>query len=483
MSTHDHAETHGRDQCHDGITLRLGLFFDGTGNNLNNAAVAARCQCEGTASLSAAEREALFRQCASYEWQALPPGSSYANAPSNVAHLYRLYPDSTATVLAPAERMGYLKTYIEGIGTLSARPDSLRGQAMGTGETGVVARVRQAPGLVLVQLARFERTHRSARVQRVEFDLFGFSRGAAAARHCANELLKPGRGLFAELFRHRVLDALDPIQDVDIHLIGLFDSVAAIGTFGRPSVSDAINPGVNLYLPPGCARQVIQLTARDEKRHNFALNSVHPDHLEIALPGAHSDVGGGYLPHIRECLGLAPIRRVSVAASQALENTPEWHSAMAEVDALRATGLADHGRIEIDILDVPQRTLGHSAAAERHCLLAIRLERPVRGELSLVALRVMRQLAVAHDVPFASLDGWPELSLPEELQPIAARILEQVLARQPIVLDRAEERLLHSRYIHRSAHWTPSHGLLLNKPAADGVRVVHPHRPQPRYPQ
>lgn len=460
MSTHDRAEIPARD----GITLRLGLFFDGTGNNLHNAV---RCECP------ARDKQAC----------SITPGSSYANALSNVAHLYRLYPDSTATTLALDDRVGYLKTYIEGIGTLGARPDSLRGQAMGTGETGVVARVRQAPGLIQLQLASFERAHGSSRIQRVEFDIFGFSRGAAAARHCANELLKPGRGLFAELFKHSALNRLDPAQDVAIHLMGLFDTVAAIGTLSQPSVSDAINPGVNLYLPPGCARQVIQLTARDENRHMFALNSVHPDHLEIALPGVHSDVGGGYLLDAQEALSLAPICRVSLAPAQPLETTAEWRSAMAQVDALRASGLADHGSLRLDIIDVPRGTPGHARGAERNCLLAIHLERPVRGELSLIALRVMRQLAVDHDVPFACLDGCPELSLPDELQPIATRILEQVRARRPIALDAEQERLLRSRYIHRSAHWTATRGLLLDRPAADGARIVHPHCPQQRYPQ
>lgn len=464
MPTHDHADVHTCSPSSDGITLRLGLFFDGTGNNLNNAV---RSECPA--------RDGQER--------AITSGSSYGNAPSNVAHLYGLYPDSVAATLEPDDRVGYLKTYIEGIGTLSGQPDSLRGQAMGTGDTGVVARVRQAPGLVTAQLARFELVHKARRIRRVEFDLFGFSRGAAAARHCANELLKPGRGVFAELFQQRVLSAIDPARGVAINLIGLFDSVAAIGTLSRPSVSDAINPGVNLYLPPGCARRVVQLTARDEKRQNFALNSVHPDHLEIALPGAHSDVGGGYLSHAPECLSLAPIRRVSVAPAQTLEDTAEWRAAVLELAGLRASGLAEYGRLEIDIIEVPRGAPGHSPTAERNCLLALHLERSVRGELSLIALRVMRQLAVEHDVPFASLDSYAEWSLPDELQPIAARILQQVQARQPIALDAEQERLLHSRYIHRSAHWTATRGLLLNKPEADGVRVVHPHCPQQRYPQ
>jgi type VI secretion system secreted protein VgrG len=239
-----------------------------------------------------------------------------------------------------------------------------------------------------------------------------------------------------------------------------------------------------LYLPPDCARQVIQLTARDEKRHNFALNSVRANHLEIELPGVHSDVGGGYLPLGRERLSLLKIHRVNVAKPKPLEETMEWHSAARELERLRATGLADHGNIQIQSVEVPPLARGKQEVIYRDYLLTICLERPVRGELALIALRVMRQLAINHGVPFDVIDDQDKtLKLPEELQSISARILEMALARQPILLDSEQERLLVSRYIHLSAHWTPTAGLLLNKPAQRNVRVIHPHQPQKGYPQ
>jgi type VI secretion system secreted protein VgrG len=111
------------------------------------------------------------------------------------------------------------------------------------------------------------------------------------------------------------------------------------------------------------------------------------------------------------------------------------------------------------------------------------LDRSVRGELALIALRLMRELGVRHGVPFKNLEARPEWALPEELRPIAEQILEQTLAGNEVRLGPAEECLLRSRYIHQSAHWTPRAGLLISKPAPNKQRNIHPNQPQKGYPQ
>jgi type VI secretion system secreted protein VgrG len=70
-----------------------------------------------------------------------------------------------------------------------------------------------------------------------------------------------------------------------------------------------------------------------------------------------------------------------------------------------------------------------------------------------------------------------------ELQPIAARILDQVQGGNEISLDPDQERLLRSRYIHQSAHWVPSKGILISKPAKKNKRSVYDNLPQKGYPQ
>ncbi|MEQ4280974.1 type VI secretion system tip protein VgrG [Pseudomonas syringae] len=479
----------------DGITLRLGLFFDGTGNNQANAAATEQCRREDLVLFDQHELVSIIEQCNQYGFAGFDgdgfnrtPNNSYGNAPSNVVHLYDLYPDSTATPITSNADMGYVRVYLEGIGTRSGGSDSLVGQGLGLGEAGVVARVEQAPDLIKEQIDLFRQSNPNTFIRRIEFDIFGFSRGAAAARHCANELLKPDRGVFRELLQggqFGLQNSFDPAVDVTLNLIGIFDTVAAIGaiTQGDFSVGDEHNPGVNLYLPPGCARQVIQLQARDECRFNFALNSVLDDHQQISLPGVHSDIGGGYLPRTREQVWLTRPRRFSVPAHRPVEAHPEWAQARARVLALQASGLAGEGRLAIKAWPVARAASDKLKPEGEDYFLTIELDRPMRGELALIALRVMRELGVRHGVPFKNLESRPDLALPADLRPIAARILDQALGGVEVCLDAEQERLLRGRYIHRSAHWLPNKGLLVSKPAADNKRNVYPNRPQKDYPQ
>ncbi|MFP3518658.1 DUF2345 domain-containing protein, partial [Pseudomonas sp. SIMBA_077] len=479
-----------------GITLRIGLFFDGTGNNLSNSSVTAQCQREDLQLFDQSELEVIFKACAEYGYDqfdgsgfAVTPANSYGNSASNVAHLFGLYPDNTATPVTADAGIGYVKVYMEGIGTRSGgEDDEVVGMGMGRGETGVLARVEQAPGLIKEKLRDFTATNPGSSFCRIEFDIFGFSRGAAAAHHCANELIKPGRGVFStvlQIGQSGLLDSFDPAVDVSLNLIGVFDTVAAIGTIERGdlSVGNDINHGVNLYLPPGCARKVIQLRARDECRNNFSLNSVQPDHQQICLPGVHSDIGGGYLPRARERVWLTQPKVITLSSGFRLQTNPDWRWADAHVKALLASGLAGDGTIKVDVRENIGSASGKDGnRAQRH-LLNIVLDRTVRGELALISLRVMRELGVRNGVPFKSLEERPELALPEELKPIAAEILEQALSGLEILLSPEQERLLRGRYIHQSAHWMPSKTLFVNKPTQNNQRNIYPNRPQKGYPE
>lgn len=62
---------------------------------------------------------------------------------------------------------------------------------------------------------------------------------------------------------------------------------------------------MKLTLCPGVAEKVFHITATNECRFNFALNSVKPAWPELSLPGVHSDIGDGYLPVTKEHLFLA----------------------------------------------------------------------------------------------------------------------------------------------------------------------------------
>jgi type VI secretion system secreted protein VgrG len=436
--------------------------------------------------------EDIRQYCArfGYDGKGGVPDSSYGNDVTNVARLYELYPDQAYTKLSKGTEEAYLKAYVEGIGTSSGESDSFHGQGTGRGATGVVARVEQMPALVLEQLRLFQDNNPDLKISRIEIDLFGFSRGAAAARHCANDLLKEKDSLLA-----RALPAGSPLltadfawrhrNDFSLNFIGLFDSVAGIVSLrdGDFSLHNKHNPGLNLRLAPGIASKVIHLVARDEYRHNFSLNQAERD---IELPGCHSDIGGGYLPLAMEKLLLSK-------PETSLEPDP------LPDDRSNAYGLARQrfGResgqwliyvpsegLSIAIWSVVTQRRVRDTVAEKRVYAAIASQRQVRGELSLVYLRIMRAWGLRAGVAFAPIDPNDQrMALPDELRPIAAKLQAFALGEPHVQLTAEEHALLRSRYIHLSANWNAAKAwnnsdlevVFINRPAEGNQRVEHPN--------
>lgn len=485
-------------QARQGITLRIGVFFDGTGNNLANAAVTEQCRQNDLQLVGERTLQEVIDYCQSHGFSdsnvdgyfTQAPDGSYGNAPSNVARLYGLYKDDALRPLQAGDTAASLAVYLDGIGTSSGEADSLYGQITGRGDTGILARVNQSPETIKEQLSLFQGSNPDLQIDTLEFDIFGFSRGAAAARHFANELLKPGGGVLAGTLRpgqFGLVNNFDWAANARINFIGLFDTVAAVidPLKGDYDPANHLNPGINLYLPPGCARKVLQLTARDEKRWNFALNRVAPDHQEICLPGAHSDIGGGYRPLMLERLLLSRPLSSKVPANTPPEQTHAWRETWRQYHHWKALGLPDEALKEPKVWP-SRKPVFHERGFKRppedvvYGLLFI--ERQVRGELSLVYLRVMRELAVQYGVPFDFIDEQESTTaIPAELQKIASHLLAYAQGSR-YGLDEEDERLLWSRYIHLSAHWTPSSGLLISKPAPN-VRLSYNNTPQQDYPE
>jgi len=324
------------------VTLRIGLFFDGTGNNAANSAIGAQCRAPA---LGLGEQEALamVQRCEAHH---LDPDSSYANDVSNIWRLYDLYQEDSKAKAVAGELTAYFRVYVTGVGTTTGKPDTrFPGQAFGRGATGVLAKVDEGLTLLEKALVRFKDENPEGALAKLELDLFGFSRGAAAARHFANQILLRERGPLGTLRRAGKLglvSGFDWRNDVVINFIGLFDTVAAIGgwdDWGDPS--DNVNGGIDLHLAPDAARQVVHLVARDEYRRNFALNQVSPPHREIVLPGAHSDLGGGYPPLDSE--RLYPIRPRSNWVSRATSpfSTLAYQRAQGDTEYARQADLLD----------------------------------------------------------------------------------------------------------------------------------------------
>lgn len=486
------------DEVPSGITLRIGMFFDGTGNNKANSETVAACYAPDANLADAAEE--IQKHCAAYGYDGngSSPDNSYGNDVSNIARLYDLYADHSYKPMPENTKKASLRVYIEGIGTRNNGPDSLYSQATGRGETGVVARVEQSPAKILKQLRLLQEENTGVMVEKIEFDIFGFSRGAAAARHFANEVLKGEHSLLA-----KALPAGSPLlssnfnwrlkTDIAINFIGLFDTVAAIANPGLFDFSgtNSRNPGVNLKLPDDCANKVVHLVARDEIRENFALNSL--DHIDLVLPGAHSDLGGGYLPRAKEKLLLGKPVTSNISQSMASTRSAAYLAAEKEMYAWYEKGVIEYdgpgNELKVALWERPltqsEERRGPNLSPLKKVFAAATIERPVHGELSQVYLRIMRELAVRHEVPFDIIDANdPKLALPDELEPIHKKLQAYALGESSIEgLTPAERALLRRRYIHLSANWNAAKGLnssdldivFINRPAKDSQRVVHPN--------
>ena len=416
------------------MILRFGVFFDGTGNNQHNV-----MPTESNGG----------------------KGASYTNALSNVALLHALYPAEGAS---GDGAMAFLSRYVQGVGTLEGAEDHAYASATGRGRTGVEARVTEALEGIAGQLRDWAHAHPLTRLEGVEFDLFGFSRGAAAVRHLANLLYADGGRVLAVTC------------DITINFIGLFDTVAAIVAplQGDFDPADDRHGGLRLSLGEGIARHVVQLVAGDEQRHNFPLVSSGHD---IVLPGVHSNIGGGYPNSTQEQVLLCKPQSQRVPLRIRAEQTRVYST----VSALVASAFGGLGARVITWEEAIAG--GRPDEAQKQVYAAVYREREVAGQLSRVYLSVMRALAVRAGVPLGPLGGQAEHGLPFELLEISRKLHAFALGEceQPRLTEK-EQRLLRDRYVHASANWNALKGLrnsvldvlFINRPAAGG-RVVHPN--------
>lgn len=461
-----------------GLTLRIGLFFDGTNNNASNTALGDACRED--------EAEAL-QACRPYM---LERGSSYQNGVTNVARLFELY-----RVTQPGDDPGaagdyFIRLYIDGIGTTAGEPDTLMpGQALGVGRTGIAARVEDAIASVREQATRVARRSEHARIAAIEFEIFGFSRGAAAARHAVNLINRKEHGPLGTALaslQARFAPGFDWSRDVRVGFVGLFDTVVATGglTDGL-SVRDHDDQGVEVFLSGDCARQVVHLVARDEMRANFALTSAAP-HREIVLPGVHSDIGGSYRDDHEGPLWL--MRPVSsdegvVRAGDAADSPDLRRNSMAyRFASLRLSEwkqrlcIDDPAQLGIDSWTwLQHRKIPGQLTPEtrRHVYATVKLDRPIRWEYQLIPLRLMHKLAQEAGVRWEqSPDDMPAMALPDELKAIAENLLSGG------ALTDADEALLRRKYLHQSANWNAEFLRKLG-PGGLSVDLVYVSRPTP----
>ncbi|GAA4152180.1 hypothetical protein GCM10022217_06750 [Chryseobacterium ginsenosidimutans] len=302
------------------IDVDLNLFFDGTQNNKSNTEA-------GTDSPSSNGSD------------------SYANDFSNVARGYDAINSSADKQVA---------VYIEGIGTVDGRRDTMKwfadypnnvGSPLGQGDRGVEAKVTKG---CLTGTESLAKKFKGKEIDTLRINVYGFSRGATAARHFVHVATSTKRAVLdedtgkyvvyaAKWFEQSVEDEQNKrnnqqnvevsyedrnhtflqsygffgacllknkikVKKVVFNFIGLYDTVASFGMnhkgfkVGPISVidTDAEQLGLNAVRQ---ANFTLQIASDDEYRENFSLtdiNSTGIKGLEFKLPGVHSDIGGSY---------------------------------------------------------------------------------------------------------------------------------------------------------------------------------------------
>jgi uncharacterized Zn-binding protein involved in type VI secretion len=348
-----------------GKTLRLGVFFDGTGNHRGNDQILANRDV------------------------------------TNVTKLHDLY----------RERVNIRRIYVRGPGTIDGQhtPDGfeasedLMALGLGIGPEGGHDRIEFA-------ITKMRDEIHAGDYDEVVFDVFGFSRGAALARHFVNlineqpeTVLLPqfkGASLFAPMLGVKSVSAFPPGVKARVNFVGLFDTV---GSFYLPG--DNANLDFNLNLSPSSAERVVHLTAHHEIRKNFPLSSIMdasgngPSHFtEIAVPGAHSDVGGGYENPDK---GFENIEKIVLGI----------HSGLADGGHTQRTAIpqleAKYARPGRTVVAVPQPNGDIHVQERRH----------TRKELAIYNLHRMHEFAVIGGVPVDDLNrSNPDHALPATLQ-------------------------------------------------------------------
>lgn len=224
-----------------------------------------------------------------------------------------------------------LDEFIEDNGGFISCSDDELGSALGIGLFGVKKKVEAACEKINDLIAGYVKKENTE--VSIYLYVFGFSRGAAAAR-CFSSFLKMRNGKtkvkrnkntvvmgwrsdmnIAEKLKKEnefkaslMADWLNDLQkgkrisfsDPKVKFLGLYDTVSSYGAKFDDDVDE-----LSLKIDRKNVDNVFQICAGDEYRKNFMLTDISSARGEdkyIIIPGAHSDVGGGYAHGSKEQL-------------------------------------------------------------------------------------------------------------------------------------------------------------------------------------
>ncbi|MFM2623527.1 DUF2235 domain-containing protein, partial [Vibrio owensii] len=197
------------------VTLRFGMFFDGTGNNSYSSEWGkthfdsarngwkSKFQRSATSILDAPEHLLNVDKVTGQEFSI-----SAGNELTNVQKMHDLYLNNT---FSDDGKTFYHREYITGIGTedstaVGNAAESTISNGFGVGKWGVAAKTLKGVEKVCDSIFNILNTAKDIgqeidAITKIEFDVFGFSRGSAAARNFANVVLDGENGEFVPAFK------------------------------------------------------------------------------------------------------------------------------------------------------------------------------------------------------------------------------------------------------------------------------------------
>lgn len=500
------------------IILYIGMFFDGTGNNRFNSESLYYTKVKGNndriksseiptqLSFTLTPEKIKEKDISKIN---ISNRDSYWNPYSNIVKLYDLYKEKSEA----KGKTHIIKQYVEGIGTEKYKEDSVGGSSIGRGDTGIIAKVeRGIKDLVKEKIAALPK---DKKIYKIVFDVFGFSRGAAAARHFCNEVKKPayyvtrtkqdpydkydrnariltdekdlvkhaGGILGAELKKIGLKPYGETYNNIEIRFLGLFDTVVSdlvvkenigykLTPFfnGIPIIAQEYLEDIKTNISGLGIKKVFQIRANDEWRANFAYTPTE-DGYTLHMLGAHSDIGGGYaeLDKYTSILGFFDAKGGDEEIFKQQEKVRKYFidgDYCKENEIWFEKNYEHTSDFSIESSPTETTTIYKKKISDHYIL---KTSRYISNKYSLVPMYVMLQKAIDHGVPFYKNydEATPkppyrfEYEIPdtEEFKMLREYLKEML----EVIKDESEKTYslsspemfehIRNRYVHLSSHY------------------------------
>lgn len=414
-------------ETRDPVDMKASIFFDGTFNNRTN--VALRLANPGQTAVAHGTEVVRIGGPRSPATQVRPKminlkGSSYDSFYSNVAILEFM------NDIQDEDRQ--VSVYVEGIGTTDyGAAQMFPGGAVGSGSTGVPAKVTR--GIMLLHEKIQQKLGKDKRLGHLKVDVYGFSRGAAAARHFVAR--RTDEFLPKASFINLVETLGVTPAAVSVNFVGLFDTVSSY--LGMNSdLLNFFNNVKELHLNIATnANYVVQLGAGNEYRAKYSMTNIDSSvrinrGYQCIIPGEHSDVGGSHKDGDVDKTGYigAPEREDMIdegwfTADQIPPPGPEYYTPDGSGPALTYSPLTEG-------------------------------KRTVKAGYQFIPLSLMMALSKKHSaLPFKGFTGqMAKYKVSQHLQPVFALMHTQIVDQRKLRFDLPPNlHWVRNQYLHRSS--------------------------------